>query len=62
VNITITINTDNAAFENYAAGEVSHILAQLARDVRDKDLKRDVDGLKLRDGNGNTVGKVEVSE
>ncbi len=60
MKITITIATDNAAFEDYPAGEVSRILAELARTVRDREI-RDLDAMKLRDSNGNTVGAVKVT-
>lgn len=32
-NITITIETDNAAFEDYPASEVARILRKLADDI-----------------------------
>lgn len=62
MTITITINTDNAAFEPEPADEVERILRRLANDVRD--IFQDVleDGFSLRDINGNTVGSVTVTD
>jgi len=59
--IMITIETSNAAFEDYPAGEVSRILQELARDVRDRELA-ELDGRRLRDVNGHTVGRVTVEK
>ena len=56
--ITITINTDNAAFEGNPAPEVARILHTLAQDIDAQDdavLRR-----RLRDLNGNTVGAYTV--
>lgn len=55
--ITITIDTDGAAFEgdNYEP-EVIRILTRLSERIGG-----DLDGYKLRDINGNTVGAVKVS-
>ncbi len=54
--ITITIRTDNAAFEDDAAGEVARILRDLAQVFEQRR-----DGFPLPRGlydlNGNTVGK-----
>jgi len=64
MKLIIEINTDNAAFQEYdqAGSEVGRILKDLARSVTglsEVDL-REYQGLKLRDSNGNTVGKVTV--
>jgi len=47
--ITITLDTDSAAFEN--EGEFEYIMRKV----------RPIDGYKLMDTNGNTVGRVEVN-
>ncbi len=64
MNITITINTDNDAFQPRPTLEVIRILETLAQDLRDEhgtgfdmqtgELRR------LRDANGNTCGLVKV--
>lgn len=52
---TLTINTDNAAFEDKAVGfEVARILHALANDL--EDCGPDHVTKMLRDINGNTVG------
>lgn len=51
--VVITIETDNAAFEDAFEYEVAKVLAQVPQ-------KLDEDGAKLRDTNGNTVGEVRV--
>ena len=67
MKITITFETDNAAFEDDFQGEIRHLLAQ-ARDG----IFAQLDGTEgcwkpepgehpLRDINGNKVGKVEVT-
>lgn len=58
--ITITIETGNSAFADDSLGEqgeVSRILRHLANIFRDYGLETQT----VRDLNGNTVGKVEVS-
>lgn len=49
--ITITINTDNEVFEDNPEEEVKRILKTIY--LRD--------GWKLKDINGNTVGKVAIT-
>lgn len=55
--ITITIQTTNAAFEDNQF-EVARILRELAEAAENDALGE----RKLRDINGNTVGKVEIDE
>ena len=55
--LTITINTDNAAFERDAFEEVSRILRELSDELKHRSIPT-----KVRDINGNTVGTVRVSE
>lgn len=59
MQITITINTDNAAFEGDPGVELSRILTQLAQEFEQT---TNPHSGKICDINGNTVGKVEVSE
>ena len=59
MNVTITIDTDNAAFHengDHPGGELARIL----RDVADDHALGLVYDRGLRDVNGNTVGKVVV--
>jgi hypothetical protein len=56
--INITINTDNAAFED--GDELPRILRRLADTIGHEDLTT-FDGWSLRDVNGNKVGTVRVS-
>jgi hypothetical protein len=49
--ITITIETDNAAFKPKAQYEVARILRHLAADIENGE-----ENVRLRDVNGNTVG------
>lgn len=70
MTLTITLACDNAAFAD-DPGELSRILMEYARKIQDRtphgrtgetlDLT-DLDGDRLMDINGNTVGQVEVSE
>lgn len=56
--ITITLNTDNAAF-GLDASERGQEIARILRSLADRFAATDVtSGDKLRDYNGNTVGKV----
>lgn len=48
--ITITFDTDNAAFEEDYVGEVRWVLSKIYP----------TDGCPVIDSNGNTIGKVEV--
>jgi hypothetical protein len=61
MNITITINCDNDAFGHRPAREVSRILDHASAHI-DAHGIRDSDGKKLFDINGNSVGKIEVTE
>lgn len=59
-DITITINTDGAAFEDY-----DHELSSILKKLSEAALHYDVDGLDdlvLHDTNGNTVGKLTVTQ
>lgn len=59
MKVMIEIRMDNEAFaEGGGMWELQRILRELAGDVP----HRDLDGLKLRDVNGNTVGKVAVMQ
>lgn len=59
MNITITINTDNEAFQDDAALEVAAVL----RDLAQRFVLRGIGNQgSPRDSYGNTVGKVEVTE
>jgi hypothetical protein len=65
MKITITIRTDNAAFDEENGGvelEVSRILQKLARDLADGIRNASIGPMKLRDVNGNTVGDVRVDD
>jgi hypothetical protein len=65
MDVRIRINCDNAAFEDENCGsEIARILERLAEAIccwELSELKR-IDGKPLIDINGNTVGRVEVSE
>ncbi len=57
-NISIEMNTDNAAFEaECRAEEVARILEKLAKKIRNGS-----EGETLRDINGNTVGNYDSYE
>ena len=57
MDITITINTDNAAFEGAEVEEVSRILSELAWKIEDNAY---IDDCSLKDVNGNTVGHLTI--
>jgi hypothetical protein len=57
-NITITIETGNAAFDDSPTAEIARILRDLAK-------RFELDGLppsKILDANGNCVGRCEVEK
>jgi len=58
MDITITINTDNAAFEGAEVEEVSRILSELGWKIEDNAY---IDNCSLKDINGNTVGYVKIA-
>lgn len=61
MTITITINTDNAAFEDSGwTLETARILREAARRIQHNDPEETEDSFNLYDINGNTVGRVEV--
>jgi hypothetical protein len=57
----IEIKMDNAAFDNGNSSELSWILAQLSRKVREKSTWHTGDKMILRDANGNKVGLFEIT-
>ena len=59
--ITITIDTDGAAFGRYTEGEIVRLLNMVSANVRDYGLS-EIDAMTLRDYNGDTCGHVTVSE
>jgi len=63
MDIKITINTDNAAFEDQGTcTEVVQILHQLATDIDFCDGLGTLSKRNLRDINGNNVGSMKVTE
>jgi hypothetical protein len=61
--VTITINTDNAAFEDDPWGEVASILEkQVARDMRNEYYYVGNVSTGLIDVMGNVCGKVTIEE
>ena len=64
MRITITIETDNAAFEGDELGpETARILADVARKLEATPRRLfQSEAVKLRDINGNTVGMVRIEE
>lgn len=64
MKITITINCDNAAFGDTAAGEHDAEVQRLLRELADDPtwVYSGDEYFSLRDMNGNTCGKVTVTE
>ena len=58
MKLTITINTDNDAFQGDA--EETEI-ARILRDIADRCRREGVSSRKLRDFNGNTCGSLKVT-
>lgn len=58
-NLSLSIITKNAAFDDNCGAVVADILRGLADHVERGDFW---DGMKLLDSNGNTVGKVNFSK
>lgn len=56
MTITITLSTENAAFENHAGEEIARILKELAQQIGGWPGRSDFT-LEIRDFNGNRVGK-----
>lgn len=61
--LTIELNLENGAFDDYPGAEISRILTQLARTLGDfsKDRDSHVLPMYINDVNGNAVGKVTTS-
>jgi len=59
MKLTITIEMDNDAFR-YRTSEVRRILGELRDKMRSEVIETGLE-IKLRDSNGNTVGKAEVT-
>lgn len=55
MNLVITINTDNAAFDDNCITELTYVVNQIPKVVTG------TDGGKLKDSYGNTVGDVAVT-
>lgn len=60
MNIEIQLNTENAAFEDCAGVEIKRILNRLADDLHEWRGQNKFT-IRLRDINGNAVGKCEAS-
>lgn len=62
MKVKITINTENAVFDNHAGSEVARILRKIASDTErmTNPMENGFWGWPLADINGNTVGKVEI--
>lgn len=61
MDITITINLDNSAFEDCNGNETARILRKLADTLDETRINSDFQSpYPLRDLNGNKVGHVEV--
>ena len=56
MNCRITINMDNAAFEDSPASELTRIF----RDLADRVAGGELPLIVLQDANGNTVGQFEI--
>ncbi len=56
MKVQITINTDNAAFDNRASFEVCNILFDIADHIKENGFESH----KIKDSNGNTVGQVII--
>ena len=62
MKLIITIKMDNAAFEDQGKEyEVSRILQRLAGDIATSAIT-EIDGLSLRDLNGNTIGECAIRD
>ena len=61
MNVTININTDNAAFEGNEDHETARILRCLADSIEQAHGPNNCDGDKLRDINGDTVGNITTT-
>lgn len=61
MDFTITIEMDNAAFEDSPTRELSRILSELSLSLATRRDERWFDDYKILDINGNTVGRVSVS-
>ena len=61
MKVIIEIECDNAAFDSWPGGEVKRILNGIIPKLDDCKLEM-LDGSKLRDINGNTVGKLIVKD
>jgi len=60
MDITIKINTDNAAFENRTRSETARILRELAEALDYGETLNEETKLPLHDANGNNVGYLTV--
>lgn len=61
MNLTITIQLDNAAFEEDGPEEVARILANLSERLPDP-LRETNGDFSLHDANGNFVGKARIED
>lgn len=59
MTVKITIDCDNAAFEDYPGTEVAAILRKIAKTLCGNPIDSS-DDCNLMDSNGNTVGRMEV--
>jgi len=60
MTLTITMDLDNAAFEDGGVEEVARILKKIVTKLPHE--LGPVDNFKLMDGNGNTVARAEITD
>ena len=61
-HVRIYIETDNAAFDDHAGEELARILDELEDKAARYASLLALDGMTVRDSNGNTIGRVDVVE
>lgn len=61
MNISITLSTDNAAFEEHEGAEIARILRDLARKYEGTTYAEEYP-VTVRDANGNTVGNIAYAD
>jgi hypothetical protein len=58
MKVTITINTDNDAFDSNFGGETASILREAAKIISERSFS--ANGYKLQDSNGNNAGTITI--
>lgn len=61
MDLKIEINLDNDVFAECPNDEICLLLQRIGRQFTCADIPKDMDGKTIKDTNGNTIGKIKIT-